>query len=285
MTTAGFQYAYAGKNKTLTEEDKASKKDEFNAALDKFDEFLGQNKDAGPFALGSSVSGIDVEIVPVLERWRYQMPITNGMDITDGGRRKCIQRWYDAMDQFEPYINRVKGDEYSWTAVAAFFVRIFGNSGEDGLTDEMQEAINRAEAAADALTEKFTQPDEYPINTSFAIEAASKIIANHKAIVSDCTNAEPKSQKEVTRANDAHAADMVLRAVANNLLMQQTQSNGDSVLISPKFDSADQSKDAILSARTVATRLCVPRDMGGPAASVLRRELVKTADYIEKTLV
>jgi hypothetical protein len=53
---------------------------------------------------------------------------------------------------------------------------------------------------------------------SFALEAASKLISNYEAVVNDCTNAEPKAQKDVQRGTDSKAADWVLRYFASILL-------------------------------------------------------------------
>merc|ERR1712127_1031299 len=94
------------------------------------------------FRLGADFSGIDAIMVPTLERWRYQLPVTENLDILEN--RKNIQNWFDTMDSFEAYGARVAGDEYSWTATASMFLRYFGG-GED--KPKVVEGIAKADAA------------------------------------------------------------------------------------------------------------------------------------------
>ena len=86
---------------------------------------------------------------------------------------------------------------------------------------------------------------------------------------------DPKSQQDIGRSNNKDNADWMIRAVAAKLLdveCSETENNNDGI------DKIDAAK----AARTVASRLCVPRDMGAPAAAVLRYELSKTASDLEK---
>ena len=112
-------------------------------------------------------------------------------------------------------------------------------------------------------------------------EAAAKLVANHEAVVMDCTRDDPLSQKHVGRASSPDVADAVLRHVVGLLL-----SDEDAVLRAregplPDVGGGSTREDAARAARTVAARLCVPRDMGAPAASVLRAVLAIVADRLD----
>ena len=140
LFSAGLKFAYGGRNATLTAEDRLAQKKAFEVELDNLDESLASN--GGPFRLGKEFTGVDAEIVPIMERWRYQLPITKGMNIMEG--RPGLQKWFEAMDSFGPYIERVAGDEYSWSAVSSTFLRIFG--GEE--TPELKASIEKDVANA-----------------------------------------------------------------------------------------------------------------------------------------
>ena len=269
MSSAGFAYIYSSRNESLTESDREELRVKFVQELDKLDDALSK---AGPFRLGGEFSGMDALMVPMLERWRYQLPITAGMDILEN--RPHIQAWFEAMDKFEPYSNRVAGDAYSWTATNAMFLRYFGGGDEK---PEVVAAIERSETLSQQLTSSFANS---AIDETFALEAATKLITNHEAVVQDCTNADPKSQKDVARATNTELADYMLRYVSNVLLSSQP---AEQAAIAPlmAMESTDDMKEAAVAARTVSARLCVPRDMGAPAAQLLRKVLTVVADRLD----
>ncbi len=274
LSSAGFKYTYNMRNETLTTEEKEMQKVEFEKCLDDLDEFIGE-KSESPFFL-NGITGLDVEAIPTLERWRYQLPLTKNIDITDG--RPNLTKWFKAMDEYQPYIQRVGGDKYSWTAVASTFLKIFG-SGKDGdMSKETMEIIANADAAAEKLRSDFlVDPQDGEMYSkelldSGRIEAAAKLIGNYEAIINDCTNKDPKSQQDLGRAEDPKNADWVVRLVAAKLLNVECPQTAD--------DAGVDMTDAAMAARTIASRLCVPRDVGGPAASVLRYELAKTASEL-----
>ena len=101
-TTAGVQLLYGGRNGTVTEEERAQKKEAFVAALRELDAFLGTQHKEGPFCLGETVTGVDIEMIPTMERWRYQLPITANLNLYDADQFPNIVRWFDALDQYEP---------------------------------------------------------------------------------------------------------------------------------------------------------------------------------------
>jgi glutathione S-transferase len=72
--------------------------------LDKLDAALASS--GGPFRLGKNFTGIDAIMIPTMERWRYQLPITVDFDILAG--RPHLQQWFAAMDDFAPYSERLR---------------------------------------------------------------------------------------------------------------------------------------------------------------------------------
>jgi len=281
LTAAGFGFVYAGRNESLTEENKLERKTKFLSELDRLDAALKQQQqEGGFFRLGKSFTAVDALMIPTLERWRYQLPLTNDIDIQEG--RPFLTKWFEAMDSYEPYSSRVAGDEYSWTATNSMFLRYFGG-GED--KPEVAEAIQRADTAAERLASSFADMavgKEEDEGGKYSKEAVAKLVANHEAVVKDCTREDPKSQQHIGRSSNPHAADVMLRYVSSLLL-----SGNDAVLHSkeaPLFDTenGEFAKDAAAAARTVASRLCVPRDMSAPAASILRSALVNVAVRLEK---
>merc|ERR1711966_226347 len=151
LTAAGFGFVYAGRNESLTEENKLERKTKFLSELDRLDAALKQQQqEGGFFRLGKSFTAVDALMIPTLERWRYQLPLTNDIDIQEG--RPFLTKWFEAMDSYEPYSSRVAGDEYSWAATNSMFLRYFGG-GED--KPEVAEAIQRADTAAERLASSF----------------------------------------------------------------------------------------------------------------------------------
>jgi len=280
LGAAGFGFVYAGRNDTLTEEDKLDRRNKFIAELDRLNAALEaqQTGDGGLFRLGKDFTAVDALMMPTLERWRYQLPLTTDIDILEG--RPALKTWFSAMDSFEPYANRVAGDEYSWTATNSMFLRYFGG-GED--KPEVAAAIKRADDAAESLSSLFAENAvKEEVGKPYSTEAAAKLVTNHEAVIKDCTRDDPKSQQNVGRASNSDAADTMLRYVASLLL-----SDDDTVLHAKEallldVENKESAKDAATAARTVASRLCVPRDMSAPAASILRAALAIVADRLEE---
>jgi len=296
LSAAGFGFIYAGRNDTLTEEEKTDRKTKFVAELDRLDAALedqqqqttdrSNNGGGSCFRLGKDFTAVDAIMVPTLERWRYQLPLTIGMNILEN--RPALNEWFEAMDSFEPYSGRVAGDEYSWVATNSMFLRYFGG-GED--KPEIKEAIQRADAAAERLTSLFAKrawPEQLEHDVEdkkkkkFLNEAALKLAANHVAVVKDCTRIDPKSQEHIGRAANSDAADVMLRYVTSLLL-----SNNDTLSQAQEgplldVDEKRSAKDSASAARIVASRLCAPRDMSAPAAGILRAVLTTVADRLEE---
>uniref|UniRef100_A0A7S2XX44 GST N-terminal domain-containing protein n=1 Tax=Fibrocapsa japonica TaxID=94617 RepID=A0A7S2XX44_9STRA len=286
MSSDGFKFVY--QNSSLSNADKIERKMAFNTALDNVDSLM--KKYPGSFILGKEFTGLDAIAVPMLERWRHQLPLSNELDILAG--RDGISAWFDAMDSFAPYKERVAGDKYSWSAVTSFFLKIFG-SGSDPSAETLA-AMERAEKATVELMSGFSSqvPTEAVVVTTdidsqkkATLEAAKRLILNHNAVIADCTNPDPKTQADLNRATDdgaAEVADIALRALAASLL------NDDSSVaqVPPELaESTEKSEVAAKAMRVIAGRLCVPRDMGAPAAGILRRELMLFADCLNSKCV
>ena len=277
LTKAGFEFVYAGRNETLTEEDKMERKAKFISELDRLDAALveQQEKVDGDmcFRLGEEFTAADAIMIPTLERWRYQLPLTADIDILEG--REGLKQWFASMDNYEPYSGRVMGDEYSWVATNSMFLRYFGG-GED--KPDVAAAIKRADDAAARLSSSFIdQAKEEDDSKRHSMEAAAKLLSNHAAIVKDCTRQDPQSQQHIERASSEDDADMMLRHVCKLLLSETDTLNEATESPLPGI-----SIDGAAAARVVASRLCVPRDMSAPAASILRATFGSVANRIEE---
>jgi hypothetical protein len=232
--------------------------------------------------LGPNVSGIDIKIIPAMERLRYQLPITVDMNIMEG--RPNLQKWFEeGMHSLGGYANRVAGDKYSWTAVSSFFLKLLSDNFNGELTPDAAAAVERSKESAAALVKGFSEEPTYTVTKGSTLSkeeitrsAVSKIIANHDNVIKDCTSSDPKTQTDLKRANSSDSADIALRAVAMNLLNE-----GEGETSYPSFESTEDALDAAVAMKTIAQRLCVPRDMGGPSAAVLRKTLMAVAECIE----
>jgi hypothetical protein len=273
LLSAGFSYQFATRNETLSEEVIEEKRQAFLAKLDELDQALKAS--SGPFRLGANFTAVDASMIPGLERWRYQLPITMDLDILQD--RPHLQAWFASMDAYAPYSNRVAGDEYSWVATSSIFLRFFGG-GEH--KPKIAAAIELADATAKDLSDGFAAVKGG--EAEFSLEAARKLLSNHEAVVQDCTRKEPLSQKHIPRASNEVTADAILRHVTS-ILVEHPENPVEAARTSAMVQLEDiEAKDAAVAARTVASRLCVPRDLGGPAAKTLRAVLSITANRLEE---
>lgn len=280
IQAAGFKMAYGNRNGTLTDEEIQDNRANFEASLDELDAALGEHGTEKFFRLGAEFSGVDAIMVPTLERWRYQLPLTEDLDILEN--RSNIKKWFDTMESYDAYGSRVAGDEYSWTATASMFLRYFGG-GED--KPKVAEGIARADAAAEKLAAKFVSSGSANASDQqeAALEAAAKLISNHEAVIADCVREEPLSQKHIGRAasSGTDATDLLLRHVSSLLLQTagNTAASPSGVSVTDLLDF-DATAEGALALQTVSKRLCVPRDMGAPSALLLRGILASVAENL-----
>ena len=283
LQSAGFKFAYGNREGTLTEEEIQANRENFESVLDELDAALGAQVEASGttscFRLGSEFSGIDAIMIPTLERWRYQLPLTENLDILEN--RSHLKNWFDTMDSYDAYGLRVAGDEYSWTATASQFLRYFGG-GED--KPKVAEGIARADAAAEQLAQDFVSNMAVGgQQKEAALEAAAKLIGNHEAVVADCVREEPLSQKHIPRAGSKETADVLLRHVSSLLLQMAAaeESTLETTVSVPTDLNESEIEQGALALQTVSKRLCVPRDMGAPSAALLRGLLSSVAETLK----
>lgn len=274
LMSAGFRFSFGNRNASLSAGEKQERKDAFIAAMDDMDKKLMAD---GPFLAGPRLSGADVCLIPMMERYRWQMPLTADMSIYDGARWPGIKQWFDSMDALPSYREHVAGDEISWTLVTSTFLQFFSSRSNGTLDDATKATIDKADQAAlsvlakaeaDAVSNAAVAPHDA------AIAAASKLISNRDAVVADAAAGEDegKSQKTLTRLprTAAPVVEKVLRNSAARLLG-----------LSPEPITPDEASTAAQAARFVAQRICVPRDMGAPAAKALRTALFQEAGAAE----
>eukprot|EP00535_Pseudo-nitzschia_heimii_P005576 CAMPEP_0197191332 /NCGR_PEP_ID=MMETSP1423-20130617/23196_1 /TAXON_ID=476441 /ORGANISM="Pseudo-nitzschia heimii, Strain UNC1101" /LENGTH=492 /DNA_ID=CAMNT_0042643939 /DNA_START=34 /DNA_END=1513 /DNA_ORIENTATION=+ len=286
VQAAGVKLAYGNRNGTATDEEIRKIRDDFESALNDLDAALGEQASlVGTekcFRLGTEFSGVDAMMIPTLERWRYQLPFSQNMDILEN--RNNLRNWFETMDSYEPFASRVAGDEYSWTATASMFLRFFGG-GED--KPKVAAGIALADAAAEKIASDFVSAGAQGSNQQkAAFEAAAKLISNHEAVLVDCTKEEPLTQKHIARAppTGTDAADLLLRHVSS-VLLKTAASSSSSISDASVTDlldgyGSDATAQGALALQTVSKRLSVPRDMGAPSAALLRGVLSRVAENL-----
>lgn len=232
----------------------------FEATLDKTDELLGKHAD-GPFFLGASFSAADVAWAPFLERYAAQLPcLHTGLVPRDGARWPNLAAWYDAMEtQVPAYACRVRGDASSWRAVLA--MAGFGNAGLPPQVIADAAAAERAFGSSrlgdGAWWEAFAAARPH-VASSPAEEAAARLTRNRAAVAADAV------KRGVVDEEHVHGA---LREVAEALIAHP---NAEAAAATPSAEAA-----ALL--RYLDARMCVPRDMGAPAAAAIRSLAEATA--------
>jgi len=287
IVSAGFSYTFGARNASVTEGELLIRRNQFLSKLDELDSSLSSHP-PGSFRLGDSFTAIDAILIPTLERWRYQLPLTHSITLTD--ERPHLAEWFRTMDSFAPYGDRVAGDEYSWTAVTSTFQRFFAVGEEGEMDPKVKKVIEKADAAAEKLTASFGNVGGYGGGAvESKVEAARKLVGNHEGVVVDCTTTMgtedglPKSQKELERAEDRDAADVVLRYVASVLLAEEGDAGGnvmEAVRTVPLVEMEHAEEAMAKAARVVAARICAPRDMSREAAAVFRGVLTVVADRL-----
>eukprot|EP00802_Teleaulax_amphioxeia_P012585 Tamp_12628.p1 GENE.Tamp_12628~~Tamp_12628.p1 ORF type:complete len:450 (+),score=113.11 Tamp_12628:1-1350(+) len=251
---AGVLY---GSNATSTELE--AKMQAFEGTIDRIEQLLSASK--SPFFLDSGFSVVDCMLIPVLERLAVQLPLKTGMALRSTQRWPALEGWFAALEtEIAPYRDRVMGDPYSWSAAFVTILQMFQSTAGVGSIDPIANA--QAQASSELERQMKVSPSGFEL--AARIEAVRKIAGNHQAIVKDATSAA-KTQQHVPRlsqADEAHVDEALRKAAV--MLLAQDQSAEQLPSVSPPEAQA---------ARIVASRLCVPRDMGAPAAAALRAGL------------
>ena len=202
------------------------------------------------------------------------------------------------------YATRVRGDAYSWSAAVGTFQRMFSANSSAPLSEQARAVTARADYAA-ALALKASVADLAKADAAGGdaaslgaarSEAAAVLIRNRAAIVADATAAEPKSQPQLRRLEprEAPLVESILQTATEKLLgpLERDEDADEDEAISGRemleemldedWTEAEIASIRGRSARFVAARLCVPRDMGAAAGAVLRATLLDIADHEER---
>ena len=285
---AGVRMSYP--NASATDEEIAEAAATFEGELGKLDAAIAEG--GGPFLGGDAFSLADCMYIPMMERWAAQLPLTTGLALRERGggegaaRWPAIAGWLDAMEdpQLLPaYSEHVMGDRYSWVCLIGTFQRMFSSSNASA-TDparaaKAKEAIRKSDAEARVILHqlKLTPLDEHRAEHRAA--AARAVFSNRAAIVADALLQEPKTQVELRRMEpeDGPLVETVLREACRRLLEIELGWDADDSYTDQPGDAAL----AAIAAKYVASRACVPRDLGAPAAAALRTTLLQMADEAE----
>jgi len=255
------------------------KEEMFLNAMKEVDEILSRK--GGPFFLGKNFSAVDAMYVPFLERYAVQVPLLKSLKVCDNSDWPNIKNWFQAMDNVPGY-QRVKGDEYSWTAVTSMFMKMFGNGSvsEDAI-QKGRETDSKAVEILDYL-EKNKQEDCSETTKDARLVAARVILANREAIIYDATSLAPKTQPDLQRCNSPAVVNLLLRATVCLLIADAVDFEQQLEYVSKQLVSSTTNVEISNAARYIAKRLCAPRDMGALSATQLRMVLLKLAKKVEQ---
>ena len=242
---------------------------------------------ARAFFCGESVSAADVAIAPYLERWCAQLPCLHPGLMPRGGGEEGgggggvgtepywprLSNWFAAMDSLPPYACRVKGDAASWRKVlssspwwpagwappdisaeaAAAAARGFGvgGSGVGG---------GSGGGVSSAVWESYSLARPH-IGATPALEASAALLRNRKALSADARRRRRLYVSVPFLGADVSddEIDEALRAVAWLLAEGEAAAPARTVPLVPEL------------AAYLDERVCVPRDMGAPAAAEIRK--------------
>ena len=238
----------------------------------------------GPYLAGEAVSVVDAMYMPMMERWAVQLPLTTGIHLRPDGdasaKYPALARWLDTMETEVPaYRDVVKGDAYSWSALVGTFQRMFsGNTTDPAKLAAAAATIDKADRAANAELRSLASMELHAHSAENRMAAARALVNNRVNVLADAVNEAPKSQTQLRRleGEDAEAVDAGLREVCRRLLDLPAES-----LVPEYATSPEQAAAVARGSKYVASRICVPRDMGAPAADALRTALLRQASEAE----
>ena len=247
----------------------------FEAVLDTAERILrrGGGDDggsAGPFFCGPVLSAADVTWAPLLERYAAQLPcLHRGLRPRgNDGRWPRLDRWYSAMDAVPAYACRIRGDAPSWQKVLhrdpwwppadLWHPRdTVGPKGELLISEaECAEAFGGT-AVTGEVWARYAAARPH-VASSPAGEAAVALVRNRREILADAARWAEEVGYVVCSVEEL---DMGLQTLAWIL------SGGDD--LSQREELLDSTSVVLLS-EYLNERLCVPRDMGAPAAAAIR---------------
>jgi len=280
-------------------------KSEFERVLNDMNDLLGT--EGGPFFCGKEFTAVDIAYIPFLERYSVQLPCLhdNLSPRTDTDKYPHLVRWYNAIEEHVPeYKCRIQGDASSWTKVLT--MAGFGNAGsipslvkgrmDDVSLQEYTTAISATARSSNSSTMSAQEEeqriwDRFALNRPWIMDSPSRevcaIIAhNRKAIMMDMLKRNWKSQgssgsSEIDnegegnkKINEEEEVDVTLRALICKLLIDtELSEKQEQVEKNDHFDYEEQHMIQT-AASFLDQRMCVPRDMGIPCASVMKRLII-----------
>mmetsp|Transcript_28132 Transcript_28132/g.53252 ORF Transcript_28132/g.53252 Transcript_28132/m.53252 type:complete len:445 (+) Transcript_28132:140-1474(+) len=283
VVSSAVKYSFSSRNATLTESQKQELENAFEDSLIALDVRLAPE---GPFFGGAEPSAADFAMIPMMERNRWQLPVTSPtFPRLDGSEWPALAKWFRSFDQLDSY-SRPSGDELSWLTVSSVFLKMFGGNGTS-VNPSVAAKIVMAEKAAEEAVEEVRAKaakgwKRERIMRFFGaktreegIEAARKIIDNHEAVVNDAcsSTSEAKSQVALARLSpdSKTSVDLALRTATARLLNVKSER--------PRYEDKEAARQGM---EFIARRVCAPRDMGANAAVEFRRCLLKEAGEIVK---
>jgi len=258
----------------------------FEGVLDTVEKLLTMHNNnsgctGGPFFCGKSISAADVVWAPLLERYAAQLPCLH-LDLypragnNDNVQSKWpnLQRWYEAMDQNPSYTCRLKGDAQSWRKV--LYVEPWwpsadvwhhrdtvGPKGE--LCASEEDCINAfgGDSACGCISKDqwADYAKERPwIAESPGKQASATVVQNYQAIIKDALRWIGDEGYQTCSPEDL---DLALRGVIWVLFWDMNYCDEETALLQlPGVNTILAYLDH---------RLCIPRDMGAPAAFTIRK--------------
>jgi glutathione S-transferase len=248
----------------------AASRADFEAAASSANALLGEHAD-GPFFCGAQLSAADLAWTPFLERYAAWLPLLHpGFDLERDARWPHLSRWFEAMAAQPAYSARLRGDPSSWRKVLAFSPGwlIPPSRGWSPPMTRGHAAAERREVSA-PLWAEYTRTRPHVAAGGAAEEAAAHIVRHREAIARDARLGLGLASED--------ALDAPLRALAWALLLQQQGADGGAMA-----SRSDEEERAACHgtpglrelAAYLEERVCVPRDMGAPAAAALTRVAV-----------
>ena len=275
----------------------------------------------GPFFLDTSDSPsmVDLVFAPFLERMCASLLYYKGYRMRGEGKYPALERWFVAMEARDTYVG-TRSDHYTH---CHDLPPQLGGCGlvEDGipfaaaidglvptswrlplppLGPQSLEAYTATTTSKTGTDDDDDKEEEKEEDLHERLEAASRMIANHEALVSfACRGAGKKGSKPVgAPLSDPTAqpnnevqleVDAALRHVVHGLIVgvDAKQQQGASALRSVKVTELKEFDPALLDGQPVGPclaylrdRVGVPRDMRFPAARQLRAHLNWVADSV-----
>ena len=230
----------------------------------------------GPFFCGASVSIADVAWAPLLERFAAWLPLTHpDLCLRNDARWPLLDRWFQAMDELAVYSCRLKGDVASWSKVLASspgWLVVPSRGWQPRRLPPERVRLQPRTPVSRALWASYTSIRPH-VGESAEAEAASHIIRHREALAIDASTQLSLPPDEL---------DEAFRA----LVWLLTRAGGAAGSMGAEGWAGTKDERGIRSARRLQdvlryldARVCVPRDMGAPAAEALSRWISQiTAD-------